>query len=186
MSERAPAHHGDGGLRGHGDQRDRLAEDTRLRVADACRAIIDRLEKGEKVWAPYYTLHKILAGLIDAHALCGNAQALDMLVAMADWVRVRNDELDHDDQQQMLKTEHGGMKDVLANLYAATGKETYLKLAERFTHHAVTDPFLQGKPLVNICQPAASTQLPGWCSGLSLTKKNWACCIFPIKIQGKM
>ena len=31
------------------------------------------------VWAPYYTLHKILAGLLDSYELCGNRQALDVL-----------------------------------------------------------------------------------------------------------
>jgi DUF1680 family protein len=38
---------------------------------------------------PYYTLHKIMAGLLDVHLLCGNAQALDILVKMADWVKFR-------------------------------------------------------------------------------------------------
>ena len=43
----------------------------------------DRLESGEHVWAPYYTIHKIMAGLFDAYQLCGNAQALEMDKKMA-------------------------------------------------------------------------------------------------------
>lgn len=58
----------------------------------------------------------------------------------------------------MLATEHGGMKELLVNLYAATGKTNYLSLAERFTHHVVLDPFLQGQdPLDGL---HANTQFP--------------------------
>src|SRR5262245_15060020 len=47
----------------------------------------DRLRAGTNVWAPFYTLHKIMAGLLDMHTLCGNQQALDVLKGMADWTR---------------------------------------------------------------------------------------------------
>ena len=36
----------------------------------------DRLEKGERVWAPFYTIHKIMAGMFDMYRLAGNRQAL--------------------------------------------------------------------------------------------------------------
>ena len=32
----------------------------------------DRVEARQKVWAPYYTIHKIMAGLLDVSELCGN------------------------------------------------------------------------------------------------------------------
>ena len=49
---------------------------------------------GKPVWAPWYTLHKIMAGLLDANQLCGNAQALEVLTNMANWVKFRVDRSD--------------------------------------------------------------------------------------------
>jgi DUF1680 family protein len=80
----------------------------------------DRVESRQKVWAPYYTIHKIMAGLLDVSELCGNAQALDVVRGMADWVAFRVDRISDDQQQRALETEHGGMNEVLANLYGAT------------------------------------------------------------------
>jgi DUF1680 family protein len=102
---------------------------------------IDRVEATERVWAPYYTLHKILAGLLDMHIHCGNTQALDVAERMAGWVKMRTDRLDEEHMQSMLdKTEQGGMNDVLSNLYAATGKAEYFELARRFDQKSYTEP----------------------------------------------
>jgi len=102
---------------------------------------IDRVEATERVWAPYYTLHKILAGLLDMYIHCGNTQALDVAERMAGWVKMRTDRLDEEHMQRMLdRTEQGGMNDVLSNLYAATGKTEYLELARRFDQKSYTDP----------------------------------------------
>ncbi len=100
----------------------------------------DRLESGKKVWAPYYTLHKIGAGLLDMYRLCGNAQALDVLKKMVSWVKLRTDRLDDARMQAMLAVEHGGMNELLRNLYAVTGDPAHLHLAARFDHHAILDP----------------------------------------------
>ena len=81
--------------------------------------LIDRVEARQRVWAPYYTLHKMLAGLLDMHQLCDNQQALDVLLKQVGWVRMRMDRLTPDAQQAMLQTEFGGMNDVLASLYGS-------------------------------------------------------------------
>ncbi len=102
---------------------------------------IDRVEARERVWAPYYTLHKILAGLLDMYIHCGNGQALDVAGKMAACVKMRSDRLDQEHMQRMLdKTEQGGMNDVLSNLYAATGKTEYFELARRFDQKSYTEP----------------------------------------------
>jgi len=102
---------------------------------------IDRVEATERVWAPYYTLHKILAGLLDMYIHCGNTQALSIAEGMAGWVKMRTDRLDQEHMQRMLdKTEQGGMNDVLSNLYAATGKAEYFELARRFDQKSYTEP----------------------------------------------
>jgi DUF1680 family protein len=118
----------------------------------------DRVETRKRVWAPYYTIHKIMAGLLDANLLTGNAQALDVLKKQADWVHWRNARLTEAQRQGMLETEQGGMIEVLANLYAVTGDSTYLETAKMFEHKRILDPLAHGiDPLDNI---HANTQIP--------------------------
>jgi DUF1680 family protein len=118
----------------------------------------DRLEKRQPVWAPYYTLHKIMAGLLDVHELCGNPQALDVLVKMAGWVKLRMDRLSEEQRQAALETEFGGMNEVLANLYAVTGNPEHLRLARYFDHRAVFDPLARGEDRLDGLH--ANTQIP--------------------------
>lgn len=119
---------------------------------------IDRVETGRPVWAPWYTLHKIFAGLIDVYTLCDNDQALQVAAKMGDWVKSRCDKLSDAQMQKMLDNEHGGMNEALANLYALTGKADYLALSERFDHKAVLDPLSRRvDPLTGL---HANTQIP--------------------------
>ena len=105
--------------------------------------LIDRVIEGKRVWAPWYTLHKIMAGLLDVHVHCGNRQALDVVEGMAAWARLRLEKLDEEAMQRMLRVEHGGMTEVLANLYAVTGDPDHLALARRFDHKVFLDPLAE-------------------------------------------
>jgi DUF1680 family protein len=101
------------------------------------------LENGAKyggqknqIWAPYYTLHKILAGLIDVYEVSGNKKALIVATNMGDWVYVR---LSHLPQETLIKMwntyiagEFGGMNESMARLYKITGDQKYLKTAQLF------------------------------------------------------
>jgi len=118
----------------------------------------DRVEARQKVWAPYYTIHKIMAGLLDVHQLCDNRQALDVVTKMADCVKFRVDRLTDDQMQAALGTEFGGMNDVLANIYAATGNPEYLRIARKFEHKAIFDPLLRHEDPLNGLH--ANTQFP--------------------------
>jgi len=100
----------------------------------------DRLRERQRVWAPFYTIHKIMAGLLDMYVYCGNEQALDMTEKMAGWVAGYTGPLSYDHMQRVLGTEFGGMGEVLCNLYAVTGKEYYLEVAQRFDKKAFFDP----------------------------------------------
>jgi len=71
-----------------------------------------RLDKREKVWAPFYTLHKIMAGLLDMNQYGDNAQALDVLLQLAGWVEAWTAARTEDHMQDILKTEFGGMNEV--------------------------------------------------------------------------
>jgi uncharacterized protein len=118
----------------------------------------DRVDTRQRVWAPYYTLHKILAGLLDVYQLCGNQQSLEVLLKMADWVKFRVDRLTEEQQQAALGTEFGGMNDVLANLYAVTGNPEHLRIARKFDHRAVFEPLARGEDKLNGLH--ANTQIP--------------------------
>ncbi len=100
----------------------------------------DRVEALKPVWAPYYTLHKIYAGLLDMYVYCDNELALETCRKFADWVIARNGKLSDEQMQKMLGNEHGGMNETLANLYALTGDAKYLQIAHRFNHQAVIGP----------------------------------------------
>ncbi len=107
-------------------------------------SFIDRAESRKPVWAPYYVLHKIMAGLLDMHIHGGNQQALEVVTGMADWCQGRCDRLTDEQMQAMLNTtEQGGMNDVLANLYAVTGKGDYLALARRFVQQTYNAPLAE-------------------------------------------
>jgi DUF1680 family protein len=101
------------------------------------------LEKGAKyggqktnIWAPYYTLHKILTGLLDVYDASGNKKALAIATGMGDWVYARLSQLPTDTLIKMWNTyiagEYGGMNEVMARLYRITGNPNYLKTAHLF------------------------------------------------------
>jgi hypothetical protein len=88
------------------------------------------------IWAPYYTCHKIMRGLLDAHTLGGSAQALEIVTGMADWVHSRLSRLPREQLDTMwsiyIAGEYGGMNEVMADLHALTGRAEYLQTARCF------------------------------------------------------
>lgn len=162
------AHEGDGELKSRGDYV--VSELARIQDALSPKAsapgylsafpesFIDRVEQGRRVWAPYYTLHKILAGLLDMHLLTGNARALEILRKKASWQKARLDRLSQDQMQKALGNEFGGMNELWANLYAVTKDPEHLQLARAFEHRAVFDPLARGEDRLNGLH--ANTQIP--------------------------
>ena len=97
----------------------------------------DRLRTHAKVWAPFYTYHKIMAGMIDMYQHTGNRQALTIALRMADWADSFSHSFTDQDWQTVLLVEHGGMNEALFNLYAITGDEKYRALGYRFEHKKI-------------------------------------------------
>lgn len=95
-------------------------------------------------WSPWYTVHKIMAGLSDVYLYCGNEQALQVVTAMADWIYNILKNLTVEQLQQMLKCEFGGMNEVLANIYSFTGNKKYLDLSYKFFDNFVMEPLSKG------------------------------------------
>ena len=91
------------------------------------------------LWSPWYTLHKTFAGLRDAYRHTGNRTALDVEIKYAAWAEGVLAPLTDAQVQKMLNTEHGGMNEVLADVYADTGNKRWLDLSYRFEHRAFTD-----------------------------------------------
>ncbi len=97
-------------------------------------------------WSPWYTVHKVMAGLVDAYLYCDNDEALRIVRGMADWTGRIVDPLNDEQRQKMLKCEFGGMNDVLANIYAITGEKKYLDLSYKFYDDFVMKPLAEGSP----------------------------------------
>lgn len=122
------------------------------------KSFLERLARGERVWAPWYTLHKVAAGLLDQYTLCGNAEALQMAIDFAGFVEAFTKPLDDTAMQRMLQTEFGGMPAFFADLYAVTKDARHLALARRFTHHKVLDALAEGRDELKGLH--ANTQIP--------------------------
>jgi len=109
-------------------------------------------------WAPFYNWHKLFAGLLDAHAHCASADAIAVAEALAAFIERTLAGLDTAQVQSVLGTEFGGMSEVLAELSARTGDQRWLRLAERFHHHAVLAPLIAGRDELTFLH--ANTQIP--------------------------
>lgn len=109
-------------------------------------------------WVPWYTVHKVLAGLLDVYHLTGNMQAKDITVKVCDWIDTKFATLTEADWQKMLDCEHGGMNETLAEVYALTGNKKYLTLSHKFHHKEILDPLAQRKDVIHGLH--ANTQIP--------------------------
>lgn len=111
------------------------------------------------VWVPFYTLHKVLAGLRDAYRLAGIQSALDVACGIGDWLERTLASLDAAQIQDLLRCEHGGMNEVLADLAADSGQQRFLRLAaRRFHHQAVLAPMMRGQDRLDGLH--GNTQIP--------------------------
>jgi DUF1680 family protein len=109
-------------------------------------------------WVPWYNVHKTFAGLRDAYVEAGNAQARELLVRLGDWCVALTSRLSDEQMQRMLDQEHGGMNEVMANLFEITGDKKYLETAQRFNHKAVLDPLIAQQD--QLTGKHANTQIP--------------------------
>jgi DUF1680 family protein len=95
-------------------------------------------------WSPWYTVHKVMAGLLDAYLYCGNDKALAIEKAMADWAGTVLKDLNDEQLQKMLLCEYGGMNEALVNTYTFTGDKKYLDLSYKFHDKKVLDSLAMG------------------------------------------
>ncbi|HEX6685277.1 MAG TPA: beta-L-arabinofuranosidase domain-containing protein [Candidatus Limnocylindrales bacterium] len=127
------------------------------------------------IWAPYYTLHKIMRGLLDAYLLAGNTQALTVATRMGDWVHSRLSRLSRTTLNRMwaiyIAGENGAMNEIMADLYALTGNPNYLSTALAFDNRQS----LFGACLANqdtITRLHANTHVPQFLGYLRVFDQN--------------
>ncbi|UWX61477.1 glycoside hydrolase family 127 protein [Chryseobacterium oranimense] len=109
-------------------------------------------------WVPLYNIHKLYAGLRDAYWYAKSEKAKTMLVRLTDWMVNEVSGLSDDQIQDMLRSEHGGLNEVFADVYEITHNKKYLLLAQRFSHQAVITPLLAGEDKLTGLH--ANTQIP--------------------------
>lgn len=109
-------------------------------------------------WSPLYTVHKLFAGLLDAHRLCGNAAALEVASGLGGYFEKVFAALDDEQLQRVLACEYGGLNESFAELNARTGEARWLALAVRIHDAKVLDPLAnRTDALANI---HSNTQVP--------------------------
>lgn len=119
---------------------------------------LDRIARKKWVWAPHYTMHKTLMGLVDAYRYCKVEKALKVASSLADWFLKWSEKFSYEEMQDILDWETGGMMEAWADLYGLTGEEKYKILMERYTHYRFFEPMLEGKDILT--NTHANTTIP--------------------------
>ena len=111
----------------------------------------EKLENGntEGTWVPWYSLHKILAGLVSVYEFTENEQALDVASKLGDWVYSHTSKWTSETQKIVLNIEYGGMNDALYDLYKFTKSEKHLSAAHSFDELALFEPLYENKDILN-------------------------------------
>lgn len=109
-------------------------------------------------YVPLYVTHKVMAGLRDAWFLLGHREAREVLIRMADWLSTVVKDLTDAQIREMLETEHGGIMEVVADVYAITGDARYLALAKRLNHQSLFEPMTRGEDVLSGLH--ANAQIP--------------------------
>lgn len=111
----------------------------------------EQIENGNTsgTWVPWYSMHKILAGLIDVYTFTGNEKALHIASKLGDWVYSHTSNWTEETQKTVLNVEYGGMNDCLYNLYKYTKNENHLSAAHSFDEMTLFEPLYKGEDILN-------------------------------------
>ena len=124
----------------------------------------NHLFKLNEGYVPFYSIHKVMAGLRDAWLLLGNQTARDVLIRQTDWLGTVFEKLTDPQVQEILETEHGGIMESVADVYAITGNAKYLALARKLNRKKMFEPLSRGEDPLTSVPPAppvhANAQIP--------------------------
>jgi DUF1680 family protein len=116
------------------------------------------VDKISQKWVPLYNIHKTFAGLRDAWLYTQNKQAKIMLIRFANWFVALSSRLTDQQMETLLRTEHGGINEVLADVAAITGNQKYLASAQKFSQKAILTSLTNHQDKLDNLH--ANTQIP--------------------------
>ena len=111
--------------------------------------IFDRVEQKKPAWVPWYTMHKILSGLLSVYTYTKNETAKKVAENLGKWISRRCLGWSEDVRKQVLAVEYGGMNDCLYELYSITQREEFLKAAHQFDEMPLFQQLYEGKDILN-------------------------------------
>ena len=119
-----------------------------------------------EAWVPWYTMHKILSGIIDVYKYTGNETALEIAKGLGTWVYNRTQTWSDATHRTVLGIEYGGMNDCLYELYAATGEDTFAIAAHAFDEDSLFEAVKTGRKDV-LTNSHANTTIPKFIGALN-------------------
>jgi Uncharacterized protein conserved in bacteria len=127
--------------------------------------LFDNVENRKPAWVPWYTMHKIIAGLIAVYQATKLQQAYDIVNRLGNWTADRacgwSDEL----QATVLAVEYGGMNDCLYDLYKLTGNKRHLDAAHKFDEISLFEALREGRDVLK--GKHANTMIPKFIGALN-------------------
>ncbi|MNM04579.1 Non-reducing end beta-L-arabinofuranosidase [compost metagenome] len=131
-------------------------------------ALFDRIENRQPAWVPWYTMHKVLAGIVSVYEATSNASALEVASRLGDWVSARTSKWDDEIHSLVLSVEYGGMNDCLYDLYRITRSERHLEAAHMFDELTLFTPVHEGRDILR--GKHANTTIPKFLGALNRYK----------------
>jgi DUF1680 family protein len=125
----------------------------------------DRVENGKPVWVPWYTMHKIISGLISVYNLTGIETAYEIVSKLGDWVYSRTDKWTPEVNAKVLSVEYGGMNDCMYELFKITKDEKHSIAAHKFDEIELFSQIRAGKDILN--NRHANTTIPKFLGALN-------------------
>lgn len=122
------------------------------------REYMEWIARGKRVWAPQYTIHKTLMGLMDMYRFAGNQLALVVAKDAADWFDRYSARYSQEAFDDILDVETGGMMEFFADLYEATGEAKHKQLMERYYRRRLFEPLMKGEDVLSNMH--ANTTIP--------------------------
>lgn len=126
--------------------------------------LFDRVERKEPAWVPWYTMHKIIAGITAVYIHTGNENSRRIMEGLADWAAQRALSWSEDTKKTVLAVEYGGMNDCLYEVYRITGNPLHAQAAHQFDELPLFEAMERGEDILDGLH--ANTTIPKILGGL--------------------
>lgn len=127
--------------------------------------LFDNVEVSKPAWVPWYTMHKIISGLINVYSITGDKKAYHIVTKLGNWVCERTSKWTSEVQKTVLSVEYGGMNDCLYELYKISGNENYISAAHKFDEISLFTEIQKGNDILN--GKHANTTIPKFLGALN-------------------